>query len=537
MSSADPAGRPGRTFGRPPADPQLPPPPLAELPGPPRRVRPSTIVIISLVVIMVASVVAIPYATPVVDRWLQQQRPPDRTVPHDPGPPVSTGSDDRGGPGVGDPYYPDYGSSGYNALKYTINLNWSPDDQVLSGTTRIDARSDQLLRSFYVDLVLPVTRVTVNDRPARFNREGIYDVRITPSQAIPAHTRFHLTVSYGGDPADYRNGNITPWLVTDDEVTAASEPEGSAWWYPANDHPSDPATYDVSVRVPAGLQAISNGRLVSKDSRNEPGFDTWHWATDRTMATYQSLLSIGRYEIKQGTADGRRYVYAVSERLPKAQRERAFGNLAQTPKIISDEEGIYGPYPYHEIGGLVPGHRLWYDGLETATRPVYAARDMTRGNAAGLLTHELAHMWFGDHVTLQEWDDIFISEAYASFTAWWHAEKTGGRSADDRLHKTYDAYANQPGFWQISMIDPGRDHLFDAVYLRGPMTLQALRRVIGDDAFFQLARRWAQRGGVHSLEDWMRMAETVSGKNLDHFFRAWLYGPTAPARTAANGLA
>jgi hypothetical protein len=254
------------------------------------------------------------------------------------------------------------------------------------------------------------------------------------------------------------------------------------------------------------------------------------------MATYQSLLSIGQYEIRQGTADGRPYVYAVSEQLPAKDRAKAFANLALTPKIISDEESVYGPYPYHEIGGLVPGHRLWYDGLESATRPVYAARDMTRGNAAGLLTHELAHMWFGDHVTLQEWDDIFISEAYASFTAWWRTEKTGGRSADDQLRRTYDAYANQPRFWQISMIDPGRDHLFDAVYLRGPMTLQALRRVIGDEKFFRLSRRWAQRGGVHSLEDWMRFAEKVSGRNLDHFFQAWLYGPTPPARTAANGL-
>lgn len=537
MSNADPPGTPRRTFGRPPATPPAPPPPSRPSSRSGPRVQPSTIVIITAVLIMVASLAVIPVVSPAVDRWLQPHRPPGHSVPHDPGPPVSTGNRHRGGPGVGDPYYPDYGSSGYDARKYTIDLNWAPASHTLSGSTVIDARAEHLLRSFYVDLVLPVTRITVNGTPASFARESTYDVRIMPRHAVAAHADFHVRVTYGGNPADYRFGNITPWIVTGDEVSAASEPEGSAWWYPADDHPSDPATYDVSVRVPAGLQVISNGRLISRHSRNEVGFDTWHWATDQTMDTYQSLLSIGRYEIKQGTADGRPYVYAVSDRLSARQRARAFANLARTPEIIADEESIYGPYPYGEIGGLVPGHELWYDGLESATRPVYAARDMTSGNASGLLTHELAHMWFGDHVNLKQWNDVFISEAYASFTAWWRTEKTGGRSADDQLAKTYDDYADKPDFWHISMSDPGRDHLFDVVYLRGPMTLQALRHVIGDDAFFRLARRWAQRGGVHSLEDWMRMAEQVSGKNLDGFFQAWIYGPVAPARTRANGLA
>ena len=86
------------------------------------------------------------------------------------------------------------------------------------------------------------------------------------------------------------------------------------------------------------------------------------------------------------------------------------------------------------------------------------------------------------------------------------------------------------------MIDPGRPHLFDAVYVRGPMTLQALRNVIGDDAFFRLARDWAQATGSRSLEEWMAAAQAVTTVNLDPFFQAWIYSPSAPARTAENGF-
>ena len=533
MSSGEPP--PGRSFGRPPVGG---PAPVRPEPAKPRlQVQASTIVIIAAVLIMITGVAVVPVLSPVVDRWLAERRPPEHSVSHDPGPPVGTGTKDSGGPGDGDPYYPDYGSSGYNALNYTIDIAWAPDRHRLGGVTRIDAKADHELRSFYVDLVLPVTGAWVDGKPAKFSREGVYDVKITPARPVRAAAVFHVSVRYGGNPANYRLGNITPWVVTGDEVTAASEPEGSAWWYPADDHPSDPATYDVFVTVPTGLDVISNGRLISSDARDQAGLDTWHWKTTETLDTYQSLLSIGHYAIEQGTADGWPYVYAVSDRLSPGERAKAFDNLARTPKIISAEQSIYGPYPYNAIGGLVTGHDLWYDGLESATRPVYDKRDMTRGDASSLLAHELAHMWFGDHVTLRQWNDIFDSEAYASFTQWWYTEKTGGRSANSQLQKTYHDYLNSPDFWQISMVDPGRDHLFDAVYLRGPMTLQALRNVIGDKAFFELSRKWAQRGGTHSLEDWMQLAHQVSGRNLNAFFQAWLYAPTPPARTRANGLA
>lgn len=86
------------------------------------------------------------------------------------------------------------------------------------------------------------------------------------------------------------------------------------------------------------------------------------------------------------------------------------------------------------------------------------------------------------------------------------------------------------------MIDPGRQQLFDTVYLRGPMLLQALRNVIGDPAFFALAREWGTTPGSRSVEQWMAKAQSVTQVDLTSFFRAWIYGSTCPKRTAANGF-
>ena len=87
------------------------------------------------------------------------------------------------------------------------------------------------------------------------------------------------------------------------------------------------------------------------------------------------------------------------------------------------------------------------------------------------------------------------------------------------------------------MSDPGRRNMFSQpVYVRGPMTLQALRNVMGDEAFTRLNTEWAQDPGTRSLEDWMAKAQSLTPTDLDPFFQAWIYGTTAPAQTAANGL-
>ena len=86
------------------------------------------------------------------------------------------------------------------------------------------------------------------------------------------------------------------------------------------------------------------------------------------------------------------------------------------------------------------------------------------------------------------------------------------------------------------MIDPGPARLFDTVYVRGPMALQALNNVMGDRAFDGLVRSWAQGGGARSLEDFMVTAQARTSVDLTPVFRQWLFDPDAPEKTEANGF-
>jgi aminopeptidase N len=507
MSNVDPR------WGPPTGEPVLPP-------HRPHRVAYVLAVLLPLILLAML-------ATPLAVVWARRtDQAPGVTVPTGP----------QGARGLGDPYYPDAGNGGYDVAKYQIGISWDPASATLTGTTTISARATQALESFYLDLALPMTRVSVNGQPATFDKQGFSDVQITPKAEIASGSDFSVVVDYAGRPGDLK-GDVQPWHATKTEWSAAGEPEASAWWFPANDHPSDPARMDVSVRVPAGMEALSVGRLASADAGDEKDFDTWHWVSDKPMATYLNFVSIGQFELKRGTEDGLPYVYAVSEQLSPADRKTAFAALMTSVSRVRTMEAMFGPYPFTEIGGVVPAHDLAFGGLENQTRPVYEARAiLSRSFAPTLITHELSHMWFGDNVTVRQWNDIFDNEGYASWAEWGYAERTGRKKANDRLNDTYARFADQPDFWRITMIDPSKQHLFDAVYVRGPMALQALRNVIGDEAFFRFTREWAQTPGSRSLEDWMAAAQSATTVDLDPFFQAWIYSPTAPAKTAANGF-
>lgn len=502
-------------------------------PGRPRRPRSSrlTYALAALLAVVQVLVLAAPLgAGYALVRW--------RSGPGASSAPAGPSSPAVGGPGVGDSYFPGYGSSGYDVTSYQVAVTFDPGTGILSGTTTIRARATQELSSFFYDLALDTEQVLVNGAPARMERSGFADVQVTPAVPIRTGAAFAVDVRYAGEPARLPTpAGRHPWSVTGQEWTAAGEPESSTWWFPANDHPSDPALMDVSIRVPRGFQALSNGRLETADSAQEQAFDTWHWVSRQPMATYLAFLSIGHYEIEQGTADGRPFVYAVTEQLSAADRRTAFAALHKTPAVIATLSGWFGPYPFSEIGGVVPAHRLGFGGLENQTRPIYAADAiLDRGFSADLVAHELTHMWFGDHVTLAQWNDVCTNECWASWGQWAHRDATGGEALDTRVDRVYRALQGNDRYWRITLADPGPDHLFDVVYTRGPMMLQSLRHRIGDEAFFGLARGWAQDPGARSLEDWMARAQAATSADLGPFFQAWVYGRVVPARTAENGF-
>ena len=151
-----------------------------------------------------------------------------------------------------------------------------------------------------------------------------------------------------------------------------------------------------------------------------------------------------------------------------------------------------------------------------------------------LVVHELAHQWFGDRLILDAWQHIWLNEGFATYAEWLWSEDQGLGTVQENFDFWYAAIPADDAFWDLPIEDPGFVHMFDGqIYIRGAMTLQALRLTVGDAAFFKILRDWVktQSGSTVSTDEFIRLAERVSHQDLGAFFDEWLGSghPTVPS--------
>jgi peptidase M1-like protein/immune inhibitor InhA-like protein len=224
---------------------------------------------------------------------------------------------------------------------------------------------------------------------------------------------------------------------------------------------------------------------------------------------------------------------------PAPLGETVEASFSRQPEIIDFLSSMFGPYPFSAAGGIVDDFADLGFALENQTRPIYSKfffTDPLLGDS--VIVHELAHQWFGDSLALARWQHIWLNEGFATYAEWLWSERESLATAQEIFDDLYSIPADDP-FWSLTIGDPGPDSLFDfPVYGRGAMTLHQLRLVVGDADFFKILRRWAtsRAGGNVTTREFIRLAERVSGEDLDALFDAWLFTAEKPALLEASGL-
>jgi aminopeptidase N len=436
----------------------------------------------------------------------------------------------------GDPYFPLDGNAGYQVEHYRIVDTYRPGRDRLRGRTVLRAVATKRLTRFHLDLALTADRVQVDGDRAAFSKPDPHELRVTPGTPIAAGETFRVTVDYHGRPGSTAAAGQRPFAHGSGEGVAVGQPQMGPWWFAANETPADKATYDIVLRVPRGHEAISNGELVSRQGRGD--WVRWHWRPEEPMTTYLAFFAAGQFRVERAREDGRPALYAVSEGLASGAQAEALRLVRRTPAVVRWLEREFGPYPFSTIGGVVVAAPLSYL-LETQTRPAYPyIGGPTAGNVS-LVVHEQAHQWFGNHVAVRRWKDIWLNEGWATYAEWLYAEEHGGRAVANQLRDVYDAWSPSATFWRLRISDPGPRRMFaDEVYVRGAMTLAALRNRVGADVLTEIGRAWVRRnGGGHGTDAGFRaLAEQISGEDLEGFFRHWLDDTSKPAETEENGL-
>ena len=427
-----------------------------------------------------------------------------------------------GADGLGDSFYPKQGNGGYDALHYDIDLDIDPSDNTIEAVTTITAAATQHLSAFNLDLSgLTVSAVIVDGTGATFSRNGS-ELTVTPASTLVDGSEFTVEVSYSGSPRPLTDPSVDfttlGWRSQSGVIFVVSEPSGAMTWFPSNNHPSDKATFEFSLTVPDTVTAAATGVRTSETTAN--GETTSTWVMDDPMATYLAAVYVGGFERSEQQVDGgpliRNYLLRGT---PDIWAEK----LSVTAGAIDFIEGLVGPYPFDAYGTIVvPAYRA---ALENQTLSIHGLFAVT----PQIIAHELAHQWFGNSSTPDDWSDIWMNEGFATYVSiMYGADRTGGDlNATMETARDGVAAADRPAPKQITV-----EAMFDwnAVYLRGALTLHALRLEVGDDTFFDILRTIYERtaSANTSTEKFLEVVEELADADAGDLVESWLYDTAVP---------
>ncbi|MCC6803708.1 MAG: M1 family metallopeptidase [Anaerolineae bacterium] len=439
-----------------------------------------------------------------------------------------------GAPGIGDSLYPGFGNGGYDVQHYTLNLTVDPAGGTLNGDVLIEAQATQNLSSLNLDLIgFEISAISVDGQAAAYTRDG-QELTITPAQPLAEHTAFTVEIEYAGAPEAITSVAIpvpTGWVAYEGDGCPCSfvisEPDGAANFYPVNDHPLDKAIYTLRVTVPKPYGVAMNG--VVTDVVDDGDTTTTISEVTSPMASYLTTINIARFDLvtEPGTAGSVPIRNYFEIGVDQATRDL----FARQDEMMAFYQSLFGAYPF-DVYGAVMLNTETGTALETQTLSIFGTDNIAPDYDESEVTiaHELAHQWYGNSVSVADWNNIWLNEGFATYAeGLWIEHDQGSDALAAWVSDIYDYVAGDD-----SIVPPGApaaDDLFnDGVYYRGALALHALRLEVGDDAFFDILRTWYARykDGSAGTADFIALASEVSRQELGDFFDGWLYAPDVP---------
>ncbi len=343
-----------------------------------------------------------------------------------------------------------------------------------------------------------------------------------------------IHIRYAGVPPGNGLGSFTQRTHGPDEIPiiwTLSEPYGQRDWWPGKQDLIDKIdSIDVIVTSPQEYRTASNGVLISDEVVGDNRI--MHWKHRYPITGYLVAIAVTNYltfSQQASLPDGTSLEilnYVFPESLPQFQQ-----NAGKVIAVMELYNELFGTYPFAEEKY---GHAqfLFPGGMEHQTMSfMFNLSDL-------LVSHELAHQWFGDMVTCGSWQDIWLNEGFATYLEGLIYENgLGGKTFDIWLQEKIDQIVQQPGgsVWVNDTTDVGRIFSGRLSYSKGSMLLHMLRWKLGDDAFFLALRNYLNdpelTHGFARTEDLQRHLEEAGGQDLDEFFADWFFGEGYPSYT------
>lgn len=366
---------------------------------------------------------------------------------------------------------------------------------------------------------MQVSSVTAEGQAINYKHAGD---KILMELAGKKGDRKAITISYAGIPADgliiSKNKYGKRTFFSDNWPNRAHN------WMPCVDDPADKATVEFIVTAPSHYRVVSNGLL--KDTAILAGNMTkTHWKETAPLPTKIMVIGVAEFAVKElglvGTVPVSAWVFAENA-------ESGFSNYAPAVTLLPFYENYIAPYPYKKLANVQS--KTIFGGMENAnTIFYYEGSAVTKHNEESLVAHEIVHQWFGNTATEKHFAHLWLSEGFATYLTHIFIEsKYGKDSLQLEMQKDRKAvieFVKESDRPVVDSVSPLMALLNANSYQKGGWVLHMLRHKLGDTVFHQVIRTYYNRFKEKNAitDDFKKVAEEISGKNLDQFFTQWLY--------------
>jgi aminopeptidase N len=370
--------------------------------------------------------------------------------------------------------------------------------------------------------------------PLRFTAHGDTLV-VYPARPVAFHDTLRFAIDYH---ARINNGHGLTFITPEgrehrpQQIWSQGEDHDNHFWFPTYDFPNDKMTWELAATVPAAYSVVSNGRLVSDRKNPSGGTHTVTWRQDKPSATYLVSLIVAPLVKFADTWRGVPVDYYVY-RADSARARRLFGVTPDMIDVYSRLTGV--TYPWDKYAQTTVAD--FFGGMEnvSATTLVdwlpderaYLDRPWYRWI---LIPHELAHQWFGDYVTTENWANMWLNEGFAEFMPgqYW-AAKLGRHAEDDYYLDEYRQYRQIDARRRMPLAALGSNN----IYPKGALVLRMLLRYLGPERFWAALNVYLKRHALaNATTDDLRQAVLdATGENLDWFWDEWMYQAGHPQFT------
>lgn len=421
----------------------------------------------------------------------------------------------------------------YHVLHYKIEVSFDEPRKTVTGkvTASVTPFHDDFTTLRFDAEELNVSRVTLlgGGTDLRFdtlrNMLNIHlDRPYTTGDTITVSTEYSCTPRKGL----YFTQPDSGYPDKPSQIWSQGEDMDNHFWFPCYDFPNDKATSEMIATVQSDYVALSNGKLVSVREDKARKTKTFHWSETRPHSSYLITLAAGRYAVLRDHAGKLPLEYYVYP----GDTANARICFSQTPDMIRYfSEKIGFPYAWEKYAQVLIADFI-EGGMENTSATslldfitVYDARVRVDNLPTSLLSHELAHQWWGDVVTCKDWRHIWLNESFASYFDPLYDEHVQGREMlDYRMFTSQEA-----GIY--SDTTAGRKPIVSVgsfgtnVYPRGAAVLHMLRYLLGDKQFWHALNHYITKYQFQPVEtnDLKTAIEEATGENLYWFFDEWVY--------------